>query len=209
MDETKQTKIIAAATKVFAEKGYQYATMADIARQAGVSTGNTYSCFEGKLDLLLSIICRFWKQVNAVNQQKMQALHDPLEKLYSILHTFEEQLFKDEDTLYIVKVLNEALPHLVMIKEERLQHKRQEIIKENRTLIDMIDAIIASGQQQCVFDSELSPSVMRQVLCGTIERVIYGLFFKSSSGQEIGYDAREAHRAMQRLIEKFICKQAT
>ena len=37
--DEKRNKILASATRVFAEKGFQYATMADIARGAGISTG--------------------------------------------------------------------------------------------------------------------------------------------------------------------------
>ena len=46
MEDSKKTKILDSATKVFAEKGYQYATIADIAKDAGISTGLMYSYFK-------------------------------------------------------------------------------------------------------------------------------------------------------------------
>jgi len=122
------------------------------------------------------------------------------------LHNFEKMLFRDKDALHTVKVLNEALPHLVMIKEEKLQDKRREIIAENKTLLETFDGIISQGQKENIFDKDLNPAVMRQVLCGAIERLHYGLFYSTYSDQSIGYNETDAHQSIVRLIEKFICK---
>jgi AcrR family transcriptional regulator len=206
MEDTKTVKILDAATRIFAEKGYQYATIADIAREAGISTGLTYSYFENKLDVLFSIILRFLQKMNQVNREKLKQTDSPLEKLYVILHNFENLLMKNERALYLVRVLNEALPHIVMIKEKSLQEKRHEILLENRKLIDSIDGIIADGQKKGLFEKALNPSVMRQVLCGAIERVVYGLFYTSYSGDDIGYNETDGHKSIVRLIEKFIVK---
>ena len=206
MEDDKRSRILEAATRVFAEKGYQYATIADVARAAEISTGLMYSYFENKLDVLLSIILTFLKTINAMNGERVAAANSPLAKLHAVLHNFEELLFRDRDSLRTVKVLNEALPHLVMIKEESLQEKRREIMAENRRLLGVLDDIIAQGQRQGVFDTALNASVMRQVLCGAIERLNYGLFYSACSGQSIGYDETDAHQSIVRLIEKFICK---
>ena len=101
---------------------------------------------------------------------------------------------------------NEALPHLVMIKEEKLQEKRREIIAENKTLLETFDGIIGQGQKENMFDKDLNPAVMRQVLCGAIERLHYGLFYSTYSDQSIGYNDTDAHQSIVLLIEKFICK---
>lgn len=45
--------LLQAAVEVFTERGYEAATVADIAERAGVTTGAVYSHFRGKLDLLL------------------------------------------------------------------------------------------------------------------------------------------------------------
>lgn len=49
-------KLIAAAAEVFAEKGYDRAGVAEIARRAGYTTGAIYGRFTGKADLLLAAI---------------------------------------------------------------------------------------------------------------------------------------------------------
>jgi AcrR family transcriptional regulator len=51
-----RVKLIAAAAEVFAEKGYDGAGVAEIARRAGYTTGAIYGRFTGKAELLLAAI---------------------------------------------------------------------------------------------------------------------------------------------------------
>jgi TetR/AcrR family fatty acid metabolism transcriptional regulator len=206
MKNLKKSTILNAAAKMFAEKGYQYATIAEIAKEANMSTGLVYSYFKNKLDLLLSVVLLFWQNINQQNREKLISMRDPFDKLVVVLHNIEDSLIKDKKVLYLIKVLNEALPHIIMIKERTLQEKRQGIILENRKLLDTIDGIITEGQKQGVFDNSLKPGVLRQILCGSIEMLIYGLFFKIHCQEEMGYDADDAHKGAVRLIEKFIGK---
>jgi len=204
--DTKKIKILDSATQIFAEKGFQYATMAEIAEKAGISTGLTYSYFKNKLDVLLSIILDFLQRINLKNKAALENASGPLEKIHIVFHNFEDLLLKDEENLCLVKVLNEGLPHLVMISDQTLQEKRKNIIEENKKLIRTVDIIIAEGQNIDEFDKTLSPSLLRQILCGAIERVIYGLFFSSFSGEDIGYKKKDAGKAIELLISKFLKK---
>lgn len=51
-----RAKLIGAAAEVFAEKGYDGAGVAEIARRAGYTTGAIYGRFSGKAELLLAAI---------------------------------------------------------------------------------------------------------------------------------------------------------
>lgn len=55
LDPTSERLVLAAA-EVFAEKGYEGAGVAEIARRAGFTTGAIYSRFSGKADLLAEAI---------------------------------------------------------------------------------------------------------------------------------------------------------
>ena len=206
MKDEKKSMILDAATKIFAEKGYQYATISEVAKEAGISTGLLYSYCKNKLDLLLSVVLLFWQNINQTNQEKLTSMRDPFDKLVVVLHNIEDSLIKDKKALYLIKVLNEALPHIIMIKEKELQEKRQSIILENRKLLDTIDEIIIEGQKRGVFDNSLNPGVLRQILCGSIEMLINGLFFQTHCNEKMGYDLVDAHKGVVRLIEKFIGK---
>lgn len=53
-----ETKIVAAAEKLFARRGFHDTGMRQIARAAGVSIGAIYHYFKGKEDILLAIVRR-------------------------------------------------------------------------------------------------------------------------------------------------------
>lgn len=53
--ENKHAKIISAATKVFAKKGFFTARISDIAKEAKVADGTIYLYFNNKYDILLSV----------------------------------------------------------------------------------------------------------------------------------------------------------
>lgn len=55
-DDELGRRLLAAAAAVFAEKGYDRAGVAEIARRAGVTTGAIYSRFTGKADLLVAAL---------------------------------------------------------------------------------------------------------------------------------------------------------
>lgn len=57
-DPAVADRLIEAAGLVFSERGYEGATVAEIARRAGLTTGAIYSRFDGKADLLLAAIDR-------------------------------------------------------------------------------------------------------------------------------------------------------
>src|SRR5687767_5034028 len=49
-------RLLAAAAEVFAERGYDGAGVAEIARRAGVTTGAIYSRYRGKAELLVAAL---------------------------------------------------------------------------------------------------------------------------------------------------------
>lgn len=49
-------RLLAAATEVFAERGYDRAGVAEIARRAGLTTGAIYSRYSGKAELLVDAL---------------------------------------------------------------------------------------------------------------------------------------------------------
>ncbi len=53
--EQRRSQILTAALALFARKGYDRATIADIAHEAGVAEGSIYNYFKNKSDLLISL----------------------------------------------------------------------------------------------------------------------------------------------------------
>lgn len=203
MKDSKSDQILDAAIKVFAEKGYHYATIAEVAKQAGVSKGLVHFYFENKLDLLLSVLLLFWKTVNRMNQEKLSQAQGIIEQLIAVFTTFQDLLLRDEKSLHWGKILNEGLPQQHLIKSETLRQKRQEINAENRRLLGTIDQLITEGQRTGEISKEMKPQVMRQVLGGASQFLTTGMYLQLYRDGAIGYNAEDVRSAMEDLINKF------
>ncbi len=77
----KRIRIIEAAIKVFAEKGFHQARVTDIATQAGVADGTIYLYFRNKEDLLLTIFEEKMQAINAGLGKVLEGVEDPLDRI--------------------------------------------------------------------------------------------------------------------------------
>jgi TetR/AcrR family fatty acid metabolism transcriptional regulator len=207
MKDSKSAVILDAATKVIAEKGYQYATTEEIAREAGVAKGLIHFYFENKLDLLLSVLLLFWQKINIMNKEKLVPLKNPVDKLNAIFTTFQDLLSRDKKSLYWGRILNESLPQIHSIKSESLRKKQQAIARENRKLMKTVDSLIQEGQKQGMITNNLKPQVLRQILGGASQLLTYGMYFQLYSKRKIEYDEDDVRIAMETLIKKFATKK--
>lgn len=206
MKEEKRQAILDAAIKAFAIKGYQYATIEEIAREAGVAKGLVHVYFESKLDLLLSVILLFIETVNRKNQEKLGTLIDPVEKLRAVFQTFAELLTQSQKNLYWGHILREGLPQKEIMKEQRLREKLTQIYKQSELLQSTLDSIILEGQRQGQIETSLPPQIIRQILGGASQVMYYGLALERHGKRPAGYTEEDVRRAIELLIDKFTTK---
>ena len=88
--EERWAELLEAATEVFAEKGYDAASLQDIAERVGILKGSIYYYIDSKADLLAHLL----QDVHTSGLQSMRALAevdgDPLTRLYNMIvgHVF-------------------------------------------------------------------------------------------------------------------------
>jgi AcrR family transcriptional regulator len=80
--ERNRQKILESAMTLFRERGYEAATLRDIARGAGLSTGALFANFTDKTEIFLTVI----EEENARVIQTMIDAHDPSLPLIERLH---------------------------------------------------------------------------------------------------------------------------
>ncbi len=80
--ERNRQKILESAMALFRERGYEAATLRDIARGAGLSTGALFANFNDKTEIFLTVI----EEENARVIQTMIDAHDPTLALVDRLH---------------------------------------------------------------------------------------------------------------------------
>lgn len=85
----KRQKIITAAARIFAKKGFDAATTAEISREAEISTGNLFHYFSNKREIFFAVIIqgeheKAEKLADALNSQ------NPLKALFDVVALLTE-----------------------------------------------------------------------------------------------------------------------
>lgn len=151
--------ILAAATRVFAEKGYSNASITEIARAADISDGLIYKYFANKRDLLEHVLTSFYERVIADLEAKVAKGRDFEERLYILISEHLRTFIADTDVcrLYISEVRTAS------------DYRGSAIQQLNRrytsVLINIVDQGIADGEVQ----PDVDPRLVRDMLFGAIE----------------------------------------
>jgi TetR/AcrR family fatty acid metabolism transcriptional regulator len=157
----KYHRIINAATKVFARRGFFHAKVSDIAKEAHVADGTIYLYFENKDDILISLF-----------EEQMQL----------VLGNMMEEISKEKDA--VKKIEKFALTHLKLIElnknvaeiiqvELRQSSKFMKEYKNERFLqyLNLIDDIVKEGQEQGIFKKEVIPGIAKRAFFGALDEM--------------------------------------
>lgn len=157
----KHDKIIQAAVKVFAKKGFFNARVSDIAKVAKVADGTIYLYFNNKFDILISV---FDEEITKIISQVRQLLE------------------KENDPRRMIEIF--ALKHLSLLKKNRslieiIQmelRQSNKLIKEYRKTrfseyVDIISEIIRKGQEQGIFRKDILPGVAKRAFFGALDEM--------------------------------------
>ena len=84
----RRVQLLAAAQRVFVEKGYHAAAMEDIADEAGISKPVLYQHFPGKLDLYLALIDEACDRIQGLVLEALNSSDDPKDRVYATIAVF-------------------------------------------------------------------------------------------------------------------------
>lgn len=77
-----RAKVLDAARAMIVERGFEAATIRDIARRAGVATGSVFTTFSDKTELLLEVVfSRYGQLLNEINEAIARSDSDPRARL--------------------------------------------------------------------------------------------------------------------------------
>lgn len=160
-DIHKHSKIISAATKVFAKKGFFTARISDIAKEAKVADGTIYLYFNNKYDILISV---FEEEIGKIVEQIKKSL---------ATETDPKKMLETYATRHLLTMKkNRNLAEVIQI-ELRQTNK---LIKEYRNnkfseYTDLVADIIRLGQMQGIFDQDIEPNIAKRFFFGALDEV--------------------------------------
>lgn len=92
----KRRKVMQAAAKLIAERGYHETSMRDIAAEMNMSAASLYHYFPGKEDLVVALQTECFEELFQRARDRVGRLSTPVERLYGFVHNhmtyFVEQI---------------------------------------------------------------------------------------------------------------------
>src|SRR3989338_4430052 len=157
----KSARIIEAATKVFARKGFYNATISDVARAAEVAEGTIYLYFKNKDDLLISIFEHSMDFFIQEAHREMEGIGDPKERLKKFLALHLKLVQKNPD---LAQVLQIELRQSSKFMKEYQGGKFSDYL-------NVVRAILEEGQAKGVFRKDLEPRILRRAIFGAVDEM--------------------------------------
>lgn len=157
----KHAKIIRAATKVFAKKGFFNARISDIAKVAKVADGTIYLYFNNKFDILVSVfeeeIGRMIDQVTVL----LESETDPRKMLEIFITRHLMEMKKNKNLAEVIQI------------ELRQTNKLIKDYRDNKytAYVDILSAIIKKGQAEKVFRQDILPGIAKRAIFGALDEI--------------------------------------
>lgn len=145
VSEERKTQILAAATKVFTERGFADARMDDIVTESGLSKGALYWYFDSKDAIIISILDQIFDYETGHVRELLERENSAKLKLEVFIETMVKDLEK----------MKPLMPIFFDFWSLSLRKKtiNQAIKKYYQRFLDMIEPIIEDGIEQGEFRS--------------------------------------------------------
>lgn len=158
----RKEQILKAAEVVFAKKGFQQATISEIAREANVSDATIYEYFPNKEELLFSIPFETTRKGKNKLLFQLSMIRGAANKLRAVIYWYLHFYYHHPDYASVV---------LLILKSNRdfLKTDTYQVVREwSQLFIDVIKEGIESGE----FSSDIDPYLVRAIILGTIEHSV-------------------------------------
>jgi TetR/AcrR family transcriptional regulator, fatty acid metabolism regulator protein len=179
----KRARLLQAAVRVFARKGFHGARVGDVAAEAGVAHGLVYHYFSSKDELLETIFRDTWTALLAAMREVEDGDDSAREQLRKVGAIVLRTWTRDPD---LVRVL---------VNEVTRGPQLQREIAEIRQAFRAIERIVASGQERGQLRRGLDPRLAAFVFYGALEEILTGWILG-----ELDADVAEAERAVVDIV---------
>jgi len=186
--EQRRRAILEAAARVFARKGYQRATMREVATEAGISPGTIYLYFHNKRDLLLSIAERLLGELGRLLVQPPEGELRPF--ISTLLRNQLEMMRRNRPFTRVL--LTEVMT------DEALRRQYQERVVA--PVLAQLEARLRAGVEAGEI-RPLNPSIVTRAIVGAV------VFLLLSAGEPLGDFLAEDRQeeVVTELTNFFLC----
>lgn len=157
----KHDRILEAAVKVFARKGFHNSRIAEIAVEAGVASGTIYLYFRNKDDILISVFEESLDQIIGEVERDLAGIPDPRDRLRRFIWLHLRMLREHRELAEVLQV------------ELRQSNKFMKEYEPGRWIqyLDIIARILKDGQKKGIFRRDLSLGIYKRAVFGALDEI--------------------------------------
>ena len=157
----KYYRIINAATKIFAQKGFFKTKVSEIAKEANVADGTIYLYFQNKDDILISIFEEKMQLVLDNMKMCLMKEQNPVKKIETFARVHLEMIEKNKDVAELIQV---------ELRQSSKFMKEYENLKFHQYL-NLISDIIKDGQAKGIFKPDIIPGIAKRAFFGALDEM--------------------------------------
>ncbi|NIB42779.1 TetR/AcrR family transcriptional regulator [Pseudomaricurvus alkylphenolicus] len=163
--EVRIKAILEAAREVFEERGYDKATVAEIAEKIDVVEGTVFSYFSSKRTLVLKVMEQFYEQITELIESGIKGVEGTRNRLHYVIWNH----------LNIV-ANNSALCGVILRESRGLDIElAQQVHELNKRYTHIVVEVIREGIEQGDIQADTSATLVRNTIFGTIEHYLWDL----------------------------------
>jgi TetR/AcrR family fatty acid metabolism transcriptional regulator len=157
----KYYRIINAATKIFAKKGFFQAKVSEIAKEAKVADGTIYLYFENKDSILISLFEEQMKRVLDNMREQISKETDSVKKIEKFALNHLKLIEQNKDVAEIIQVeLRQSSKFMKEYKNEKFAE-----------YLNLIGDIIQEGQKEGIFKNDIIPGIAKRAFFGALDEM--------------------------------------
>ncbi|HEX3772706.1 MAG TPA: TetR/AcrR family transcriptional regulator [Polyangiaceae bacterium] len=157
----KRERILAAAVRVFARKGFHATRVSEVAKAAGVADGTIYLYFESKEHLLVSLFEDRVERLLAYLESELPRASSASHRLQRIVEMQLGLLEGERDLAEVVTVILRQSTKLL----------REYAAPKFNAYLDVIARVIAEGQAAGELRDDVSPHLAARALFGALDAI--------------------------------------
>jgi len=191
--EDKHRRIINAALKVFAKKGFYNSKVSEIAKEAEVADGTIYLYFKNKDDILISVFETEMKRMITNMKKELTAVEDPVDKI---------RMFAFQHLNMITE--NQEWAEVAQVELRQSSKFMREYVKDHYAdYLNIFAYVVREGQEKGIFKEDINTGIAKRAFFGALDEM--GRYWVLSRSKR--YSVEESAKQISDIFIKGVLSQ--
>ncbi|MEP3654343.1 MAG: TetR/AcrR family transcriptional regulator [Litorimonas sp.] len=187
----REGAIISAGRSVFTTYGYAKATMAMIAREAGVADGTLYTYFDNKDALARGVVADYYARLTGTAKEGVDSRRTTRTRLDFLARHHITSIMEERGIVEMLPLLSSNLS----------DYSKDELYGLNKTYVAVFDGLIREGRASGDIPGDADVAVLRDIFFGALD---YGARSSLLRSSRKGARNADITRLVDRLVSMIV-----